>query len=127
MMNGRIVFDSTVIIKFLGREPGFVDLDTKFLGEERFISVITRMEVLGYSKLTPEDESHLKEFLSNVSVLPITEGIENVTIEIRRRKLLKLPDAIIAATSIIIGAEVVSTDPHFLKCEYPTLRVWKNK
>jgi predicted nucleic acid-binding protein len=126
MMSGKIVFDSTNIIKFLDREPGFSDLDKKFLGEERFISVITRMEALGYSKITPEDESRLRDFLANVTVLPINEAIEKEAIEIRRRKLLKLPDAIIAATAIVIGAEVASTDPHFLKCTYPKLRIWGN-
>jgi predicted nucleic acid-binding protein len=126
MMSGKIVFDSSVIIKFLDREPGFADLDTRFLGEERFISVITRMEALGYSEITPEDERRLDIFLSTLSVLPITNPIEKEAIAIRRKKLLKLPDAIIAATAIILDAEVVSTDNDFLKCTYPSLRVWQN-
>jgi predicted nucleic acid-binding protein len=57
----------------------------------------------------------------------MTETIENETLNIRRNTTLKLPDAIIAATAVAIGAEVVTSDLHFMKCAYPKLRVWKHE
>ncbi|MDR3303003.1 MAG: hypothetical protein LBS86_01180 [Treponema sp.] len=34
---------------------------------------------------------------------------------------LKLPDAIIGATAIALDAELLTRDPHLLKCHYPAL------
>ncbi|GHV83339.1 hypothetical protein AGMMS50212_06790 [Spirochaetia bacterium] len=53
----------------------------------------------------------------------MTESIEEETIQIRRQTKLKLPDAIIAATAIMLNAELVTTDEHFLGCKYPKLQV----
>jgi predicted nucleic acid-binding protein len=114
-------------LDFVNKKAGALDLDTLFAGESRFISVITKLELLKYPDITPEEEERILAFLPDVTILPITVAIEQATIEISRRTTLKLPDAIIAATAIVTGAEVVSTDPHFLKCTYSKLRVWKNE
>jgi predicted nucleic acid-binding protein len=58
--------------------------------------------------------------------MPLNETIENQTIALSRATKLKLPDAIIGATAIVYDAEVVTGDPHFLKCHYKNLRIWKN-
>ncbi|MDR2739189.1 MAG: PIN domain-containing protein [Treponema sp.] len=50
---------------------------------------------------------------------------ENEAIAISKATKLKLPDAIIRATVIVYGAEVISSDPHFLKYAYPALRILK--
>jgi predicted nucleic acid-binding protein len=91
------------------------------------ISFITKFEALGYRDIPLMEEINIRTFLSKVTILPTSDAIEEEAIKIRRRTNLKLPDAIIAATAIVIGAEVVSTDNDFLKCTYPTLRVWKNE
>jgi predicted nucleic acid-binding protein len=124
-MNGKNVFDSTVIIKFLDKEPDFIDLSPMLENDDCFVSIITKMEILGWPEITAEDEARINHFLSKVIMLPITDHIEEATISIRRKTKLKLPDAIIAATAIVIGAQVVTTDPHFFKCTYPELRIWK--
>jgi predicted nucleic acid-binding protein len=49
----------------------------------------------------------------------------NETIALSRSSKLKLPDAIIGATAIVYGAEVVTNDPHFLNCRYEKLRIWE--
>jgi predicted nucleic acid-binding protein len=126
-MSGNILFDSNAVIKYLDREPGFVDL-SPFLKENNcFVSVITKLEILGWTNITPTDEKRIGEFLSGLAVLPLDATIEEETIQIRRQTTLKLPDAIIAATAIAIDAEVVSTDSDFLKCTYPKLRVWSTE
>jgi predicted nucleic acid-binding protein len=82
---------------------------------------------LSSPNLSAEEESAIRRFLSRIPILSTNESIEEETIKIRRDTNLKLPDAIIAATAIVIGAEVVTTDNDFLKCAYPTLRVWHNE
>jgi predicted nucleic acid-binding protein len=126
-MSGRILFDSNAPIKFLDREPGFIDLSPFLKENDCFVSVITKLEILGWADITPSDEKRISEFLSGLTVLPLDAAVEEETIQIRRQTTLKLPDAIIAATAVVIDAEVVSTDSDFLKCKYPKLRVWTPK
>jgi predicted nucleic acid-binding protein len=123
MMNGKIVFDSTAIIKYLAKQDGFIDLGPFLEQNTCFVSIITKLELLGWRDITPEDEKRINEFLCGLIVSPIDEMIEAEAIQIRRKTTLKLPDAIIAATAVVTGAEVVSTDRHFLKCPYPALKV----
>jgi predicted nucleic acid-binding protein len=124
-MNGMFEFDTCSCIKHINREDGYIDLDRQFLGHERFVSVITRMELLGYPAITDDEEKRINDFLSKITVVPLDGVIETVAIQIRRKTSLKLPDAIIAATAVVLGAQVVSTDGHFLNCKYPGLNVWK--
>jgi predicted nucleic acid-binding protein len=95
-------------------------------GYECFVSIITKLELLKYPDITPIEEETILDILQIVPIMPLNTAIENETIAISRATKLKLPDAIIGATAIVYGAEVVSSDPHFLKCEYPALRILKN-
>jgi predicted nucleic acid-binding protein len=70
-----------------------------------------------------EEEIRINSFLSDVVVLPIDDDIEQETIRISRNTKLKLPDAIIAATAIVVDAKLGATDPHFADSKYPALRV----
>jgi predicted nucleic acid-binding protein len=124
-MSGKIVFDSNVIIKFLDKEPGFIDLLPFLKQNDCFVSIITKLEVLGWPDITPADEKRFSEFLSGLTILPLDAAIEAETIQIRRKTALKLPDASIAASAVVIGAEVVSDDPHFFKCTYSSLKMWQ--
>jgi predicted nucleic acid-binding protein len=125
-MNGKIVFDTCDILNFVNKKSRALDLNTLFTGDSRFISIITKLELLKYPDITADEEKRILSFLPGIIVLPITVAIEQETIEISRKTKLKLPDAIIAATAIVIGAELVTTDPHFLKCTYTKLRVWED-
>jgi predicted nucleic acid-binding protein len=124
-MSGKIVFDSGVIIKFLDRESGFIDLSPFLKQNDCSVSVITKLEILGWPDITPADEERIDEFLAGLAILPLDAAIEAEAIKIRRKTTLKLPDAIIAASAVVIGAEVVSVDPHFLKCIYAPLKIWR--
>jgi predicted nucleic acid-binding protein len=96
------------------------------LQHECFVSVIVKLELLKYADITPDEERTIIEFLRLVPIMPLNETIENQTIALSRSTKLKLPDAIIGATAIVYGAEVVTSDPHFLKCQYEKLRIWGN-
>jgi predicted nucleic acid-binding protein len=125
-MSGKSVFDSNAIIKFLDKEPGFIDLSPFLEQNNCSVSIITKLEVLGWPDITPADEKRITDFLSGLTILPLDAAVEAETIQIRRKTALKLPDAIIAASAVVIGAEVVSVDPHFLKCKYSPLKIWRS-
>ena len=65
------------------------------------LSIICKIELLGWQFSTQEDELKAMEFISDSNVLPLTDSIAEKAIEIRKLKKLKLGDAIIAATALL--------------------------
>jgi predicted nucleic acid-binding protein len=110
-MNGnKFVLDTNTVINYLNDKitlpNGGDDEDPEF-----FISVITELELFSKPAITPEEESKISGFLTdNVTVVDIDPHIKNETIAIRRSTKIKLPDCIIAATSIVLGATLLTHD-----------------
>ena len=77
-------------------------------------SAITRMELLGFHLITREEESLIRLKLDRLTYLPLTGYIENVVIDLRQTRKIKLPDAIIAATALCFGIELLTLDQHLL-------------
>ncbi len=68
------------------------------------------MELLGFPRLTLDDETGIKTFLADCEILLIDDRVEAETIAIQRRTKLSLPDAIIAATAVVYGLTLVTLD-----------------
>jgi predicted nucleic acid-binding protein len=66
-----------------------------------YVSEISRIEVLGYHKLTLDEETYYKDFFKFMPVIYPTQDIVDKTIEIRKQYNLKLGDGLIAATALI--------------------------
>jgi predicted nucleic acid-binding protein len=116
-----VVFDTNVLIKYINKLPGFIDIDTLFTGEQQFVSVVTRMELLAFPALTVTERERIMRFLQTVFIVPLTERVETDAIEIRRAFRPKLPDAIIAATARVLGATLVTGDGPLAKKNIPGL------
>ena len=119
-MNGnaeQFVFDTNVIIRFL---DGKID---SLPAGNRFVSVITEIELLAFSGLTAKDEYNIRNFLSRVIIIPLTDAIKDEAIRIRRfgRPRLKLPDVIIMATAVIGGKTLVTDDAAMLNINWGSL------
>ena len=69
----------------------------KIIDEEINISLITKIELLGF----PNVEQNLEDFVSCANVLALNDEVVNKTIELRRKHKKKLPDIIIASTAIV--------------------------
>ncbi|MEO5371685.1 MAG: PIN domain-containing protein [Magnetococcus sp. DMHC-1] len=74
------------------------------------ISQITRMELLGFPGLTENEETAIQSFLNAGHVILLDAAIEQHAIRLRRAGLLKLPDAIIAATAIARRLRLLTLD-----------------
>jgi predicted nucleic acid-binding protein len=74
------------------------------------VSIITEMELLSYSSITPTEEQRIRQFLARLQILNLTEAIKQTAIDLRKRNRLKLPDAIIAATAFELDATLLSND-----------------
>jgi len=74
-----------------------------------YLSVISKMELLGWNFLSLEDEQKARQFITDLFLLNLTDEIVEKTIDIRRQwPKTKLPDAIIAATALVHGLTLVS-------------------
>jgi len=104
-MGQRYLADSNVIIDYTaGLLPASSgDFLEDIFNEEFLISVIVKIEVLGFDHVFNKLEA-MERFLNSGTDLPLDETITNECILLRRRhKKLKLPDAIIAATAKVHG------------------------
>lgn len=92
----KLLLDSNIIIGAIkGRVPILF-----FSDYELYVSQITRLEVLGYHKMTDPENVKINRFFSNTITLEIDNHIINLAIKFRQNKKMSLGDSIIAATAI---------------------------
>ncbi|ASC71762.1 hypothetical protein XM38_027160 [Halomicronema hongdechloris C2206] len=73
-------------------------------------SFITRIELLSYPGITEAEVQGITRILQIMRYLPMTQAIEDMTIQFRRQYSLKIPDAIIAATAKVTCLELLTLD-----------------
>ena len=111
VMNGtKILIDTNIAINLFKGDSRLANL---LQDREAKLSFIVELELMGYRHITVEEEAWMEIFLDQCSVIGINSGIKEITTYVRRQYNLKLPDAIIAATSIFLGVPLLSTDDHF--------------
>ena len=64
------------------------------------ISVITRIEWLGWYQINSEQNQNLQSFIDNSTIYNLEEHVILKTIQLRQKHKIKIPDAIIAATAL---------------------------
>lgn len=64
------------------------------------ISVISKIELLGWYNVSTEDLTKLTAFVNTVDIYPLNEIVVNKAIELKQSYKIKTPDAVIAATAI---------------------------
>ena len=74
------------------------------------ISIITKIEVLGYHKLKHKDKIILSNIINLLQIERLSEDIVDKAIELRQKHRLKLGDSIIAASAIINNDILVTRD-----------------
>ncbi len=92
------LLDSNVVIAGAAREAAA--LDATVFAQPYATSIITRIEVLGFSRLAPEDEADLIVFLASGRELALTGAVVDIAVRLRQARRMSLGDAIIAATAL---------------------------
>jgi predicted nucleic acid-binding protein len=114
-MNGNnVLLDTNIVLYLLNGEDTLIPL----LEEKNlFLSFITQLELMSGKYLRPDDISNIKQFISDCTVIDITPEIKENTIKLRRSYSLKLPDCIIAATSLWLNMPLITADSDFKKAD----------
>lgn len=108
----KYLLDTNVVIGLLKAHGPAIALaeQAALVLEQSAVSQITRMELLGYPKLTAEEDQTIRAFLAACQVGLIDEAVEAEAIRLRRSGTFKLPDAIVAATAITHRLKLLTLD-----------------
>ena len=101
-MDKEYLVDTNILIYYFADEipKNELNMIEKILKRSFNISVITKIEFLGWRKHTDDGFEMARKFVGFAEVIPLTNEIANLTIDIRRSCKVKLPDAVIAATAL---------------------------
>lgn len=101
----KAVFDTNILIDYLNGVNLAKDELNKY--KTKIISIITWMEVLvGVTNI--DEEKIIKDFLFQFQLSYLNREISEIAIELKRKNKIKLPDAIIWATSIKENAILIT-------------------
>lgn len=104
------LLDTNTVINFLGASlpvAGMRLLNTT-VDDNPIVSIITKIETLGFNFKSMEEQTIVEIFINGSTVIDLSNNIVNKTIEIRKTKKIKLPDAIIAATALVYDLVLIS-------------------
>lgn len=101
-----MLIDSNIVIYSVLPEHAFLDAwldraDTSF-------SVITQIEVLGFSQLTDAQRERFEELFGVAATFPLDDAVTQACIRLRCARRMKLGDAIIAATALVHDLPLVT-------------------
>lgn len=94
-----ILLDSNIIIYSASEKHSY--LKKLYKEEDVFASNISRLEVLGYHKITKTQQIYFNTLFSVINTIPISEEIIERAIDLRKTYNLSVGDAIISATAEI--------------------------
>jgi predicted nucleic acid-binding protein len=102
-MGSRFLIDTNILIYVLTQSLSdqLTEKMNKIFQDSFIISVINKIEFLGWKEASPEEYQQAIDFLSNAQVLTLDDPVIEKTIELKRLIKIKLPDAVIAATCLV--------------------------
>jgi len=111
LIKDRLLLDTNIIIYYFNGIVTDNRMD-KILQESFNISIITKIEFLSWQKLRSDKtlEQKALDFISHANVYELTDEIANKVIDIRQQYRIKTPDAIIGATALVHGFDVVTNN-----------------
>lgn len=100
------LLDSNIVIYATQPENEWL---RKWLEAEPFvISQISRVEVLGYHRLSDDEQRDLAGFLEASTIVPVSDAVADRAIALRQQRNVGLADALIAATALEADWELVT-------------------
>ena len=101
-----MLLDSNIVI--YGSKAAHATLDPILDRTDLFVASVTRIETLGYDRLADIEKMWLELAFDRMPILPLDEAIVESAIALRQKRIMKLGDAIIAATALVHDLELVT-------------------
>lgn len=110
MSGNRLCVDTNILLYFLKGDQEVIEMISD---KDLVISFITELELLSFPKISSDSGDTIKGLLKNCLIIDIRSEIKDLTIEIRRKSKLKIPDAIVAATAFYSKLPLLTADKQF--------------
>ena len=94
-----MLLDTNIIIYLA--QPGGEKLQAQVSAMSPAASLVSRVESLGFHRITAAERERLDKLLSWVEVLPVNDAVAEGAILLRQSRNMKLGDALIAATALL--------------------------
>ena len=104
--SGSVIFDTNILI-YLSK---YILKPEILINRETAISVVTKIEALGYPFKNIEEYNLLSSICNALEVIPLSDDIANETINLRKKYQIKLPDAIIYSTAFVKGLPLLTNN-----------------
>lgn len=97
----KYLIDTNVAIEYIGESipVGVLNKLDEIFDGHFYISVINKIELLGFAGISKNEELKFNELIKASNVLGLSDEIIDRTIAIRKQYKIKLPDAIIIASA----------------------------
>jgi predicted nucleic acid-binding protein len=111
LINDKLLLDTNIIIYYFNGIITDSRID-KILKESFNISIISKIEFLSWQKLREDKKLEKKalDFISHANIYELTDEISDKVIDIRQQYRVKTPDAIIGATALVHGFDIVTNN-----------------
>lgn len=103
-----ILLDSNVVIYAAKSQYAF--LRSLVSDVNSCVSVITKLEALGFRHLTLDDKTYLEGVFSTTTVMAIDNAVIEQAILLRQARKMSVGDALIAATALVNGFDLYTNN-----------------
>ena len=104
------LFDSNILIYSASPNSAYRALRDLLVLPDGAVSAMSQVEVLGFSRLAPQDRFYLEATFAALEIIPVTNQIVVLAISVASRHGLKAADAIIAASVLATQRTLVTAD-----------------
>jgi hypothetical protein len=111
---GLIIADTNIVVYSI---KGLPELKPYILTYNFAVSEITVIELLGIKGIDPFTLKRRKEFLEDCHLYHYNSYIRVIAIRLKQKYVLRIPDALIAATAIHYDIPFLTADKDFKKIE----------
>ncbi|MDO9011835.1 MAG: PIN domain-containing protein [Gallionella sp.] len=77
-------------------------------------SVISEIELLSWPEMQPEQELVWRGLLATLHRVEVGASVRETAIRLRRERRLKLPDAVVVASALVLDAVLLTNDQQLL-------------
>jgi toxin FitB len=100
------LLDSNILIYALQPRHNYLRI---FLADkDNAVSIVTKIEVMGFKGLTLDERNYLAIVFDNLNVLSLTSEIAEQATQLKLQKKMSLGDSIIGATVLFYDIELVT-------------------
>ena len=103
-----IVLDTNILL--YSADHKYKHLRNLFKQADTAVSIISKLEVLGYHKITSKQIDYFETIFKVIDIIPITDDLVNQAIYYRQNKSMSVADSIIAATAKLFKCDLFTNN-----------------